>query len=176
MLQFLRLTAIVFVTLIIAFLTVRALQNSVFDVVRIKNESMLPYLKPGQVVLISKLSPCAKLPFVNISFACSPCEIGHAYIFKHPLVRDQNLVKFAIPAPKTYADALNSTIKRDIIWFTQGAPDKGLTVQRDRACYFAGSNQEHSIDSRHFGPVPWENILGKVIFPRLLLKEPEYIR
>ena len=61
--QHLRLAGIVAIAAAGAWVFVRALQSSVVDFARVTNESMLPHLKPGQVIVINKLAPCLKLPF-----------------------------------------------------------------------------------------------------------------
>jgi hypothetical protein len=131
---------------------------------------MLPYLQPGQRVLLSRLTPCLHLPFTGQSFWCRPCEVGKVYVFRHPHKANMRLIKFAA-AFRPAGDAL----RRDIMWFTDGnraslatgsstAPhDAKMTEQN--ACFFVGSNTDVSVDSRQFGPVPLELVQGKVLYP-----------
>lgn len=159
--QHLRLAVIVAIAAAGAWVFVRALQSSVVDFARVTNESMLPHLKPGQVIVINKLAPCLKLPFTSIRFLCSPCETGSAYLFPNPTRSGQKLVKFAVKP------AVSSPLRRDIIWFTQGAATEAQSTSAVPSCHFEGSNRESSIDSRHFGPVPLGHIDGKVVYPPL---------
>lgn len=159
--QRLRLVFIVTASIAVAWVFVSAIRFSVLDFARVTNESMLPHLKPGQVVAILKLTPCLKLPFSAVRFFCSPCETGHAYIFSSPSRPQQKLVKFAVAPP--------SPLKRDIIWFTQHRPIAAETQATGTTCYFEGSNREYSVDSRHFGAVPVEEIDGKVVYPGIFL-------
>lgn len=146
---------IVFFSIAACWLAVFFLRQSVFDVARVTNISMEPHLKPGSWVLISKMSPCLKVPFSQIVLACGPCEPGSAYVFRHPEIPGQKLVKLA------------RRFSRDIIWFTGEAAEKGKAMQEGEACYFEGANREHSLDSRHFGPVPFARIEGRVIWPKI---------
>ncbi len=163
--------------LIVAWFIARTIKDSVVDVARITNESMLPYLWPGQRVLISRLSPCLHMPVSGKSVACRPCEAGKAYIFMHPQTAGMKLVKFAVDFPAARRDAI---LRRDIMWFTEGertllsaaavaTQNASYTMNRDNACFFVGSNAEISVDSRHFGPVPLEMVLGRIVYPPFAL-------
>lgn len=160
--RYLRPALIVATTVAGGWLLVAALRFSVFDIARVSNESMLPFLKPGQIIFVNKLRPCLKLPFTGIRFFCSPCETGRVYLFPNPLKPAQKLVKFAT-AP--YAGTTLPEIRRDIIWFTDGFEPIAQSGSDKASCYFEGSNREHSIDSRQFGAVPLEKIYGKVVYP-----------
>ncbi len=157
----LRLASVVAVSIGAAWLLVQVFRFSVLDFARVSNESMLPHLKPGQIIVISKLAPCLKLPFTGIRVFCRPCESGRAYLFTHPARPGQRLVKFA-------TEPQDSALRRDIIWFTQGAETQAQSLSAT-SCYFEGSNRENSIDSRHFGRVPLDKIDGKIIYPRIAL-------
>jgi len=119
-----------------AAIIVHAIHSSLIGAFAIRNESMLPYLKPHDGIVILKTSPCIKIPFTEKRWGCTPCETGRAYVFRHPQQKNERLVKFA-------------------------------TATKDNACVFEGANSEKSIDSRHFGPVPYHLIEGKVIYPRI---------
>lgn len=138
---------------------VHACQNAVIDTYHVTNESMLPYLNPGTSLIIAKTSPCLKIPFTGLRFACTACEVGRAYVFTNPQSAGQKLVKFAMPTTNNL--------------FTRDRELRSSKPGQDRSCYFEGSNRERSIDSRHFGAVPFEQIEGKVIFPATVLKKGE---
>jgi hypothetical protein len=127
---------------------VHACKSSFIDTYRVTNESMLPYLTPQANVIIRKTSPCLRIPFTQIRFGCTPCETGRAYVFRNPQNPGQKLVKFA-----------------QINLFTRDLKPGASNINSARSCYFEGSNKENSVDSRHFGAVPFENIEGKVIYP-----------
>ena len=164
-----RFLIVVIAALLAAWIVARVCKDSLFDVARVTNESMLPFLRPGQRVLLSRVAPCLHLPFSGISFACRPCEPGRAYVFRHPAKKNVRLIKFAASFGGVTAD-----IQRDIMWFTDGnattvatgaVASKPMTAQN--ACFFLGSNSGVSVDSRQFGPVPLHLVEGKVLLPAL---------
>lgn len=161
----LRLPLVVLTSILGGWLLVHSLKTSVVDFARVTNESMLPYLKPQQLLVILKTHPCLRNPLTGQALWCRACETGEAYVFKDPRAPTRKLVKFALPprAPSAPHAALN---RSDIIWFTQGAAGALNPQSGDGFCYFEGSNREQSVDSRHFGAVPVAEILGKVIYPQ----------
>jgi signal peptidase I len=162
--RYLRLAAVVSISIVVGWIFVRAVQFSIVDFARVANESMLPYLKPGQIILINKFKPCLKLPFTELRFFCGPCTVGRAYLFPHPAHPRQKLVKFAAAVPR---ETKTSRLQRDIIWFTHGAPLTAQSASVAGTCYFEGSNRENSIDSRQFGAIPLEKIEGEIIYPHI---------
>lgn len=140
------------------WLIVQTLKTSVIDFARVTNESMLPYLRPQQLLVIAKTAPCVRNPLAGQAMWCRACETGRAYVFKDPRNASRKLVKFAVAAPA-------------IIWFTQGAAGALNPSGDEGFCYFEGSNCEQSVDSRHFGPVRLGEILGKVIYPDIQYKD-----
>jgi signal peptidase I len=165
-----RFMLVVLISLAAAWVLARLIKDSVIDVSRVSNESMLPYLQPGQRVLLSRLTPCLHLPFTGQSFWCRPCEVGQAYVFRHPHKTNMRLIKFAA-AFRADTDSL----RRDIMWFTDGnraslatgsrAAPHDVKMTEQNACFFVGSNTDVSVDSRQFGPVPLELVQGKVLYP-----------
>jgi len=133
------------------------LHESVLGISRVQNESMLPYLKPGDWVFYTKWNPCVKIPYTKVRFACSPCAVGHGYIFADPKDSRHKLVKFAASAGEN---------KRDIISFTEQRTESPHTPFAN-SCYFLGGNLEHSVDSRSFGRISFDKIEGEVIYPRI---------
>ncbi|GEM_PF-3297602 len=165
------------------WLLVYMLKTSVIDFARVTNESMLPYLKPRQILAISKMNPCLRNPLSGQALWCRGCEAGKAYVFRDPRMPTRKLVKFALNAPAATRPV--SELQRDLhlpqananhansslIWFTQGAAGALKPSGGDGFCYFEGSNREQSVDSRHFGAVPVGEILGKVIYPPVQYNE-----
>lgn len=171
----LRLIAVLAVTILTAYALVMTVKTSVVDFARVSNESMLPYLTPYQLLIIAKFSPCVRLPLIHRPLWCGSCEKGHAYVLEDPRKPGRQLVKFAVDdgtaGEQRATPQLLKQLTGDIIWFTQS---KAAAVKPGAAaqCRFEGSNREHSVDSRHFGPVPVERVLGKVVFPRVYYAGP----
>ncbi|AFM14751.1 S26 family signal peptidase [Turneriella parva] len=167
-----RFLILVLLSLGAAWLFAHFIKETIVDIARVSNESMLPYLKPGQRVVFSRFAPCLHLPGAKVGFACRPCEAGRAYVFRHPHKKNLRLVKFAVP----FAEAMPS-LRRDIMWFTDGKPNRVETdvplpmpMDAHNACFFVGSNTDVSVDSRQFGPVPLELVEGEVLWPALQLQ------
>ncbi len=155
------------------WLIVYALKASVIDFARVTNESMLPFLTPRQILVIAKTAPCLRNPLTGQALWCRGCEIGRAYVFRDPRAPARKLVKFALaaPAPHRPVSALHHNgADSTVIWFTQGATGALKPTGGVGFCYFEGSNREQSVDSRHFGPVPVGEILGKVVYPDIQFK------
>ncbi|HUQ84699.1 MAG TPA: nickel-type superoxide dismutase maturation protease [Candidatus Limnocylindrales bacterium] len=89
----------------------------------IKGNSMSPTLKPGQNVLVSRMS----------------------YLIAKPKIGD-------IIAVKDPGDG-KTIIKR-------------ISEVKNNKYFVLGDNKEHSTDSRKFGMLDRQNIIGKVIFPK----------
>lgn len=170
-----RFLFVVLLSLAAAWLLAYVIKETIVDIARVSNESMLPYLRPGQRVVLSRFAPCLHLPGAATGFACRPCVAGRAYVFRHPHKKNLRLVKFAA----AFADAVPK-LRRDIMWFTDGKPDRvaaevtlPMPLHAHNACFFVGSNTAVSVDSRQFGAVPLELIEGEVIWPALQLQPPE---
>ncbi len=149
----------------VSWLMSRIARDVFIDFARVTNESMLPHLNPGQRLLISRLSPCLHLPFIQRGFACNPCTPGNAYVFRYPGRSEHRLVKFAVTKEEFHSGSAR-IFSGDIISFTPRTPALTQPVEVGRSvCYFVGSNGERSIDSRDFGPVPAEDVEGRVIYP-----------
>lgn len=157
---------VVVAALCAAWLLSRILRDVFIDVARVTNESMLPYLVPGQKLVISRLSPCLHLPFMQRGVACGPCNPGDAYVFRLPGRGEQRLVKFAVS--KEEFDSGSARIASgDIISFTPRTAAVSQLPETGRpVCYFVGSNGERSVDSRDFGPVPADAVEGRVVYPQ----------
>lgn len=164
---------IIAATLVLGLAITHAIRKTLFDFVRVANESMLPYLVPGQAVVLARFAPCIHLPFPETGVFCSPCTPGRAYVFRHPKNAEHRLIKFAV-SEEQFRRGSAQLQTGDIISFTVQAapslvPETGLHSGAP-ACYFVGSNAEHSVDSRNFGAVPAASVEGLVIFPWRLTK------
>lgn len=148
-------------------------KTSVLDFARVTNESMLPHLKPHQLLVIAKYSPCIKNPVTGGALFCRACEPGSAYVFADPRAPQRKLVKFALDRarekpgenpPLSFLQAPPLLLGN---WFTQGIRNGLEPAHAGISCYFEGSNRRESVDSRHFGRVPVSKIYGRVIYPRV---------
>jgi signal peptidase I len=117
-----------------AFFTALFLKAFAFDFMLVEGVSMEPALLPGQVVMINRLAYGIRSPFP---------------------AKDRYLVRWKVPS------------EDDIVVFWTPLGD--LAVKRiyallpGRRCIVRGDNSLQSYDSRSYGPVPMDNIIGKVL-------------
>ncbi len=146
---------------------------------------MRPTLEGGQYLLVNKLVyfkidqerlsriiPFWRVSDIRESFAVHPPEPGEVIVFRfpdpNPDNRKRDFVKRVIGVP---GDRIS--IKEGTVWLNGKAiPEPYITApdttdmserRLGRKEYFVlGDNRRGSSDSRTWGPVPEENILGKV--------------
>ena len=167
--------------LILALAVFFVLQVSVQNF-KVEGSSMSPTLQSGQYVTVNKLGylkmEVAKLsrrvPFWNTSeearglpFQPDGPERGSIVVFEFPLSPDRNFVKRVVGLP---GETLS--IKRGVTYI-DGKPLDEPYVKSPKLSenaeypklasdeYFViGDNRPYSNDSRHWGPVPLEKIIG----------------
>jgi signal peptidase I len=120
-----------------------------FKTVVVSGESMLPTLKSGQRVLVSKaywlIGPIRRKDIVVIADENPENEDG--YIIKRVYRMPGEVVDYAnVPAEHKLSD--------------------GDYVVPDGKVYLLGDNRPASEDSRKFGAVPLASIIGKVVVLR----------
>jgi signal peptidase I len=114
-----------------AFVLGGALKFFVFDLMIAEGKSMEPSIKPGTVLVVSRL----------------------VYGFRFPWMKTY-LVRWALPKPG------------DVVIFH--APGNGIAVKRcqetaEEHFMAIGDNGPLSFDSRSYGPVPVDHIIGKAL-------------
>jgi signal peptidase I len=119
-----------------AFITALFLKLFVFDFMLIEGTSMEPALLPEQVVMVSRLAYGIRSPF--------PAKSGQRYLvrWKDPSVND--VVVFWTPLGELAVKRIASVL-----------PGNRFIAR--------GDNALQSYDSRAYGPVPLDNIIGKVL-------------
>ena len=167
------------------------LQLSIQTVV-VKGNSMEPTLDDGGHVMINKLvyyqldlQRVAKLvPFWDVDdnsqaylpFSRSP-ERGEVVVFENPSGTGPNLVKRVIGLPGERVELKDGTVFIDgvkldepylagmeLTGYMECIPGTMGCVLQQEAYFVMGDNRGRSNDSRHWGPVPLEDIVGKVWF------------
>lgn len=120
-----------------------ALRLLAFDVAVVQGRSMLPTLRPDVRVLVFKAAYGLPSP-------------SGGYILRWGFPQTGQIVAATNPATG------GAIVKRVGTWDLAGR------IQGDRV-YLLGDNPDESSDSRGFGPVPVESLLGRVIlFPSWL--------
>ncbi len=152
---------------------------------KVEGSSMRPTLEGGQYLLVNKLVyfkidqerlsriiPFWKVDTSRESFALHPPERGEVIVFRFPDPNPENrrrdFVKRVIGVPGDRVEIREGTV------YLNGDPlaEPYITVQDnttirerrmgDKEYFVLGDNRRGSNDSRTWGPVPEENILGKV--------------
>ncbi len=118
-----------------------------FDLAFVEGKSMLPGLKSGDLVLVAKAAYGLRGPSAG-------------YIFRWNSPQDGDLVIALRP------DTGRAVLKR--IW-VEGEGGRSLFGRKapEGFLYLLGDNEFESLDSRVFGPVPMNNVVGKAYPLRL---------
>ena len=166
-------------TAILVLLIFLALQFSVQNF-RVEGRSMEPTIEEGQYLLVNKLvyfrlSPQDLqnlLPFLNIErdetlFPFHPPRRGEVIIFHFPRDPSRDFVKRVIGLPGDAVEIRRGAVyvngerlHEPYITHPSQSSVSGLRVPPD-SYYVLGDNRRASNDSRDWGPVPAENIVGR---------------
>jgi signal peptidase I len=126
-------------TILLAFFVAVLLKVFCFDFVIVEGNSMLPALKPGAVLFVNRVAYGFRLPWMK----------NYLLSWKRPQKND--IVVFITPMGHTAVKRCGG--------IAGGITDETINNMRFIAL---GDNEEESLDSRAYGPVPINNILGKV--------------
>ena len=154
---------------VLAFAIVIPIRYFVFQPFIVRGESMLPNFENSDYLLVDE-----------ISYRLGEPERGDVIVFKPPIQQGSRYIKRIIGLPGEtiqIRDGLVSVIEGDgtVIEldesgylsdsvFTSGS----MKIDLGEGEYFVmGDNRQFSSDSRSFGPLPRENIIGKVFFRAL---------
>jgi len=169
---------------------VLALRSFVVEPFRIPSGSMEPTLYPGDFILVNKFDFGVRLPVVNAKIldTGSP-QRGDIAVFRYPEdpsvafikrivglpgdrleYRDKQLYVNGVPAPTRKEGVSNGYEVRleqlgetnHAIQFRQGQRNMPWEYVVPEGHYFVmGDNRDNSRDSRFWGPLPEENLIGK---------------
>ncbi|HXG35412.1 MAG TPA: signal peptidase I [Dehalococcoidia bacterium] len=174
-------------TLILALLIFLAVRAS-FQNFRVEGISMAPSLETGQYLIVNKLAYATIdtsmfdwLPFydsgdTSIHHIFGVPKRGDVVVFRAPNTPERDFIKRIIGEP---GDTVSIDPTRGIV-YVNGSPLEEKYVQGRTSCfaginacgpwvvppkhYFVlGDNRQNSTDSRVFGFVPEENIVGKAL-------------
>ena len=168
-----------FETIILA-LSVFVVLNFSVQNFRVEGPSMEPTLNNGEHLLVNKLT-FHQLPIPgSLSFLSGQSiendrtgikfddpEYGDVIIFRFPRDPTRDFVKRVIGLPGDTVEIRNGQVLVNDQWINEpyltnrGSTTRRLTVVPENTFYVLGDNRRHSLDSREWGTVPRENIIGR---------------
>lgn len=151
---------------ILALLIVIPIRYFVFQPFIVKGLSMTPAFHDGDYLIIDELSYRFKTP-----------KRGEVVVFKYPRDPSQRFIKRIIGLPgeqvKMEGDKITIINKfgqeeildeSEYLSLSQGGLfDSKLIKLAENEYFILGDNRAHSFDSRRWGPLPKEYIVGKVL-------------
>jgi signal peptidase I len=171
-------------SIIFAVILVILLKTFFFQMYKIPTTSMVPTLKPGDKIFVSKLNYGAKLPFTDwrlpgfgkpargdVVVFVPPQEVNQPWYRRKPFIK-RLIAKegdhVLIDNGDIYINEEKVTLTEvsDNYYYNQGkyvSKDKELIVPEDKY-FLLGDNSKSSLDSRFWGFADKEQIIGKAIF------------
>jgi signal peptidase I len=154
--------------IIIASVIVLPIRYFLFQPFIVKGESMAPNFYSGDYLIIDE-----------ISYRFKPIERGDVIVFKYPKETSQRFIKRIIGLPTEtieikdgkvtiYKDGKSQTLDEKYLPSDLKTYGDIKTVLGANEYFVLGDNREFSYDSRKWGNVPKEDIIGKVflrLFP-----------
>ncbi|MFA5157050.1 MAG: signal peptidase I [Candidatus Omnitrophota bacterium] len=164
-------------SILIAFILAMFIRTFVVQAFKIPTGSMRPTLLEGDIILVNKFIYGAKVPFIN--FRIPKVRIpkrGDIVVFIYPDDPKKDFIKRLVGLPGDTVEIKNGTIyinNHPLIdygfsqryYYNRGdfAPE-GVKIAVPKDSYFVlGDNSASSQDSRYWGFVPAENILGQAM-------------
>jgi signal peptidase I len=153
----------IFQTVILALLIVLPIRLFIFQPFIVKGQSMEPNFKDGNYLIIDELSYKFREP-----------KRGEVIVFKNPKNPSQKFIKrvIGLPGEKVLIEDGKITIFRgeksqvldESSYLNFPWTGGNLEVSLGENEYFVlGDNRSHSFDSRYFGPLPKNYIIGRVL-------------
>ncbi len=150
---------------IVAAIIVLPIRYFIFQPFIVKGESMVPNFQTGDYLIVDQ-----------ISYRIDNPQRGDVIVFKYPLDNSQRFIKRIIGLPGETVEVKNGKIiiskdgenltleeKKYLPNLKDTDGDLRLTLLNDQ--YFVlGDNRQFSYDSRRWGALPKEDIIGRAIF------------
>lgn len=165
---------------LIALVVLVVLQTTVRNF-KVEGSSMVPTLQGGQYLVVDQASffkfdrerlsravPFWKASEAEPQFAFDPPNRGEIIVFNYPLDPSKDFVKRVVGLPGETVEMRDGTVYVDGNALYEPylqRKDTSDTLPRllgEKEYYVIGDNRRNSNDSRSWGPVPEENIVGRV--------------
>ena len=164
-------------SIIIAFLLALVIRAFIVQAFKIPTGSMRMTLIEGDLILVNKFIYGAKVPFTNLRLpALRQPKRGDVIVFIYPEDKSKDFIKRLVGLPGDLVEIKGGSIYindlpvpqaifNQIYYYNRGQlalPGQKMIVPADN--YFVlGDNSASSKDSRYWGFVPRNNLLGKAI-------------
>jgi signal peptidase I len=132
----------------------------VVTAVEVQGSSMLPTLHSGDRVLLNRLASLRRTPQRGDLVVLRDPEIGELVV-KRVIALPAEIVHMVANDPVVNGHQLTEPYLPKSGRAVIAAPGRRTVVPKDHF-YVLGDNRSNSVDSRVFGPVPRENIVGVI--------------
>ena len=164
-------------TIIIALAIALFVRTFVVQAFKIPSESMKPTLLVGDHILVNKFIYGIRIPFVGkriVTF--KDPKRGDVIVFKYPEDRSKDFIKRVIGLPGDTVEFKDRTIyindrpiedpwgvykKDNPSWRSSASKNYDPQVVPPGALFVMGDNRDNSLDSRVWGCVPFDDVLGE---------------
>ncbi len=174
-------------SIVVAFILAMFIRTFLVQAFKIPTGSMRPTLLEGDLILVNKFIYGAKIPFTDLRLpALRQPQRGDVIVFIYPQDSKKDFIKRLVAHEGETVEIKNGTIYvngRSLLdsLFSQryyynrgdfGGENQKIVVPKE-SFFVMGDNSASSQDSRYWGFVPKNNILGKAI---LIYWPPQRIR
>jgi signal peptidase I len=164
-------------SIVIAFLLAMVIRTFVVQAFKIPTGSMRMTLQEGDLILVNKFIYGAKVPFFKFSLpALREPKRGDVIVFIYPEDKKKDFIKRLVGLPGDTVEIkggsiyvndkpLEEPIFKQIYYYNRGdfGADGQKIVVPENSYFVLGDNSLSSKDSRYWGFVPKEDLLGKAI-------------
>jgi signal peptidase I len=166
----------------LALVIIAPIRIFLFQPFFVQGASMEPNFEDGEYLIVNELGyKNAKVGFRNLNLISvqpfKELKRGEVVVFRYPRNPEQFFIKriIGLPGEKIMIkdekiiiynkENTDGVILNESNYLNSSVVTSGeLTVQLNDSEYFAmGDNRSHSSDSRSWGPVPKNNIIGKIL-------------
>jgi len=164
-------------SIVIAFLLALVIRAFIVQAFKIPTGSMRMTLIEGDLILVNKFIYGAKVPFTNLRLpALKPPQRGGVVVFIYPEDKSKDFIKRLVGLPGDAVEIKGGSIYindrpapeaifNQIYYYNRGQlalSGQKMLVPAD-SYFVLGDNSATSKDSRYWGFVPKNNLLGKAI-------------